>query len=159
MPDGTVREIMRTAYLPDAYTDQTGLKHWGYVVYEQIILTDTPERFDVDDGYKVHKNHGFIADAADGRRFRLWSETVSYSGGLHVSLESPLPGLLGHWQAAPLSLAGYCTPQGQPVSHLSALHPPTPGATIYPLTGQTIDEHVADIMEHKASTADPGPTF
>ena len=150
-----LHELLRTEYLKDAYIDQTGAKHWGYVVYEQILVQETGERFDVDDGYKVHKDHGVIAIAPGGRRFRLWTETVSYSGGTHIIPEDAPAGLRGHWQVSPLSLAGYCTPKGTPVSHHLALKPSLPHATKpaattwYPLTNETVDEHVQTILDAK----------
>jgi len=142
-----IRELLRVEYLKDAYADQTGAKHWGYVAYEQILVRDSDEHFDVDDGYKVHEGHGVVALGTDGRRFKVWSETVSYSGGTNVAPWYRDPGLKGHWVVAPLSLAGYVTPEGVPLEHV--IDPPSRPRASFPLTNETIDEHVASVLRAK----------
>lgn len=132
-------ELWRCKHQADAYTDQTGLKHHGTVVYEQIIVTETGARFDVDDGYSVHKDHGRIAVAKDGRTFKLWAETVSYSGGTHVQLidgrkygkvldtnesQSGIEEIEqeGWWRMKPYTALGYCYPDGTaPVVSLTSM--------------------------------------
>jgi len=91
----------------DAYRDQTGMPHSGHIVYERIIVTETGERYDVDDGYSVHPNHGRVCVADDGRRFRLHSETVEYSGGTHIAQEDKPEGQEGYWQTPPWLPSGY----------------------------------------------------
>jgi hypothetical protein len=113
-----VHELWRIEYVSRAYTDQTGQNQSGYLVYEQILATDTSEHFDVNDGYKVYPDLGTIATAPDGRRFRLWSETVSYTGGTNVIPDTKEPGDRGYWRTAPHSVAGYVTPLGQPIRFL-----------------------------------------
>jgi hypothetical protein len=104
----------------NAYTDQTGRQQAGYVVYETIIVTDTGERYDVDDGYSLHRDHGRIAVSEDGRRFRLHTETVAYSGGLHVRQEDKPEGQAGYWQRPPWLPDGYVYEDGSaPVAYLT----------------------------------------
>jgi hypothetical protein len=118
-----VIELWRTNYVKDAYEDQTGRKHWGHVVYEQVAVEDTGERFDVDDGYSKHPGLGKVyrqADPEGDRRFGLYPETVSYTGGTHVRLlfDRPTCGdgspdrTYGYWIRAPRSAKGYCYPDG-----------------------------------------------
>lgn len=99
----TTLELWREEFIAkDCYTDMTGRKHSGHVVHEQILVEDTGERFDVDDGYSKHKDLGKIYEATDGRRFGIYPETVSYSGGSHIrKLYELPPGYkeLGYWTA------------------------------------------------------------
>jgi hypothetical protein len=108
-------EIWRTSFEVPAYKDQTGEWQNGHVVYERLSVTDTGERFDYNDGYSVHMNHGRIYIAGDGRRFRVWTNTVDYSGGTAVVPERKPNIIQGHWGAAPKSTAGYVLPNGEPI--------------------------------------------
>lgn len=112
-------ELWRAKYQARAYVDQTGRALAGSVVHEQITVTDTGERYDVDDGYSVHHNLGRICVSEDGRRFRLHPETVDYSGGLHVRQENAPEGQVGYWQRPPWLPTGYVYSDGSgPVRYL-----------------------------------------
>lgn len=113
-------EIWRTKFESIAYRDQTGLPQRGTVVFEQIIVTDTGERYDVDDGYKVHHELGRICASEDGRRFKLHPETVDYSGGSHVRQVDPPADQVGWWGRPPWLPTGYVYEDGSaPVRYLT----------------------------------------
>ena len=105
-------EIWRVEYRPKAYVDQTGAWRDGYVVFERRIVEDTGERFDVNDGYKNHINHGRIYESFFGRRFKVWSETITYSGGTHVRPEIAPNIIQGYWKVAPNNTAMYINLDG-----------------------------------------------
>lgn len=107
-------EVWRCEFRTDAYRDQTGCPRDGYIVYEQQILTATDETFDVNDGYAIHKNHGRIYVAKDDRRFRVWNETVDYSGGTHVVPEATTIGPTS-WRKIPSTRQRYVNPQEWPI--------------------------------------------
>lgn len=111
-----VHELWRVAYSAQAYTDQTGKSQPGHLVYEQLLVRET-DRFDQEDGYtpKTYEGVGIIAVDAAGREFRGTANLVDYCGGRSWRcMVEREPGFeeIGHWIAAPRSVAGYCHPDG-----------------------------------------------
>lgn len=114
-----MREIWRQKFSSVAYYDQTGRPQRGTVVFEQILVTETEERYDVDDGYSVHPNLGRVYVAEDGRRFRLHPETVDYSGGTHIREIDAPEGQEGYWHTPPWLSSGFVYEDGSaPVRYL-----------------------------------------
>lgn len=131
MPD-KLQELWRCDYVKDAYTDQTGAKHWGNVVYERCVVVDTGMRFHVETGYNVsgEKTAGRIYIRAErvrrqggglrlveGDEFRYSPELVDYSGGgSWRNMSEPVDDRKrGWWKSPPRNLAGYVHPDGTPV--------------------------------------------
>lgn len=79
---GDLHELWRTTYVKDAYEDQTGAKHYGNVVHEQIIVTEVA-RFAQYEGYgqKWYPDVGIAAVDESGRIFHYYANLVDYSGG------------------------------------------------------------------------------
>ncbi len=109
-------------YKTRAYKDQTGSWRDGYVVYDQVILTDTEKRLDYNDGYvPTHKDLIRVYSSEDGRIFHLRPETVDYGGGTHVRLVEGGPVNIidpGYWRAVPHNFERHVSMSGQPVQAL-----------------------------------------
>lgn len=114
-----VYEIWRVQYKKNAYADQTGLTHWGRVVWEQILVTETG-RFDQMENYTNtnYPNVGIYCVAEDGRTFERRVELVDYSGGHHWKETTDLPPRMvrpddyGYWRGASKYVKGYVYPDG-----------------------------------------------
>jgi hypothetical protein len=96
MPDGGPPrwEVWRCSHEREAYADQTGLKHGGYVVYERIIV-EAYARAEQYEGYggTWHMSDFWVVETSGDkrRRFRRRQELVDYSGGASYSeLDSDL---------------------------------------------------------------------
>ena len=109
-------ELWCVKYTERAYQDQTGKWQRGYVVKERVEVRDTGARYDVDDGYAKHANHGRVYEDDTKRRFKVHTETVDYSGADHVQLLGMQVGGNGfYWHTRPRSAEGYVTLDGDPV--------------------------------------------
>lgn len=115
MTDGDRHEVWRTEYVKDAYSDQTGKKHWGYIVHARTVLTETG-RFSLDDGYgHTYPTAGVVAIDGYGREFRYYPNLIDYHGG--GSWKCVEDGT--RWQRPPYSPSGYVHPDGTgPVERL-----------------------------------------
>jgi hypothetical protein len=111
-------ELWLTDYIKDAYTDQTGMSHFGNVVFARTVATEIG-RYDFTCPYskKIMKDAGIIALDTEGREFRS-DPPLDYFGGRHW--RGPvLENQKGHWRSAPVSVKGYCYADGSaPVEHL-----------------------------------------
>jgi hypothetical protein len=108
--DAPEHEVWRAEYLAkDAYTDQTGLSHSGYIVHAQIILRETG-RFNVYEAYskKDYPTAGVIAVDEHGREFRYTPNLVDYWGG--GSWKCQEDG--SFWKRPPSKPLGYVYPDG-----------------------------------------------
>lgn len=110
---GRLHEVWRADYVKDAYTDQTGASHWGYVVRERCIIEETGERFAMDDGYGGHyPTAGSVArNPLTGHTFKYRPNLIDYHGG--GSWKNETTG--DFWQHVPYSTKGYVHPDGSPV--------------------------------------------
>jgi hypothetical protein len=103
-------EIWRVNYVKDAYADQTGATHWGYIVREQKLVTETG-RFAVQEPYseKWYNDAGIIAvDDFPGHEYRYRPNLTDYWGG--GSWTNEMTG--EHWIKAPYNVKGYVYPDG-----------------------------------------------
>ncbi len=113
-------EVWRVSYSQTAYKDQTGSWQAGHVVFEQVVLTDTGDREDMDDGYgSLHLGHARIYASSTGRRFKVWSELVDYAGGTHVVPEVS-PKMVESWKVKPESFERHIQSSGEVVTPLIA---------------------------------------
>ena len=94
----SVLEMWREEHISqNCYNDFTGKSHSGFIVHEQVIVTETGETYDVDDGYHFHKDLGKIYETSDGRRFGIHPETIDYVGGAHIKKFYNTSDEKGHW--------------------------------------------------------------
>lgn len=77
-----LHEVWRVEYAKDAYVDQTGMSHWGYIVRERQVVQEVG-RFAMDDGYGGHyPTAGIVAtNPRTGEEFRYRPNLVDYIGG------------------------------------------------------------------------------
>ena len=104
-----LHEAWRVEHTQDAYADQTGRTHSGYLVHSQIVLTETG-RFPIYEGYaqKTYETAGIIAVDSFGREFRYTPNLVDYWGGGSWKCEED--GTL--WVRPPSRPLGYVYPDG-----------------------------------------------
>lgn len=102
-------EVWRREYLKDAYEDQTGKKHSGYIVSAQEILTETG-RFSVTEPYsqKKYPTAGIIAVDRYDREFRYNPNLTDYTGGGSWKCEEDGT----FWSSPPYKPYGYVYPDG-----------------------------------------------
>lgn len=114
-------ELWRVEYKKDAYEDQTGAKHWGHVVYEQVVVEEIG-RFDQYEYYGKEwvKDAGIYAiEPETGRKFKGSQNLVDYYGGRGWTLDPRSNNQVGVWKEVPRNAAGYCYPEGNaPVQRL-----------------------------------------
>lgn len=105
------RVLWLSTFNKDAYTDQTGMKHFGNVVHEVVTVEDTG-RWDAPDTYdgKPVKDLGRVAKAADGRVFKSYPNTLDYWGGEYWLDERGR-----FWKEPPKNLEGWVDDAGLPM--------------------------------------------
>jgi hypothetical protein len=109
MPDPKTHELWRVDSKSNAYTDQTGISHYGHIVREKVIVVETG-RFDQDQGYGVEPGVGILAIHPEtGRTFR-GIMPIDYCGRRHWKCGDQF------WQGKPSSLMGYVNPDGSPTN-------------------------------------------
>lgn len=114
---GSKREVWRCDYRKDAFTDPSGVSHWGYVVYEQVVVW-VIAREDYHDGYNNNPDAAVIAVDERGRRFRYTPNTVDYVGrGSWTRIDENGEWLRnvdgdGHWQVPPYIPKDAAGPKG-----------------------------------------------
>ena len=104
-----MHEVWREEYVKDAYSDQTGAKHWGHVVHSRMLLRETG-RFACEEPYsgKVYPEAGIIAVDGLGREFRYTPNMTDYHGGGRWKCSDDGT----FWVRPPRSVAGWCYPDG-----------------------------------------------
>jgi hypothetical protein len=127
-----MKELWLAHSVKDAYTDQTGKSHWGYVVRQRCVVVDTGKRFPIETGYKIkgEESAGRIyirPERVDrngelaGDEFRYYPNLVDYSGGgtwRNVTDPTEQHKDIGWWQEPPRNTAGYVNPDGTPVRRI-----------------------------------------
>lgn len=123
---GSLHELWRTAYVKDAYEDQTGMKQYGNVVYEQIIVTEVA-RFAQYEGYagKWYPDVGIAAVDEQGRIFHYTANLVDYCGSGSWRMVYG-EGERKWFKSAPVNVTGYVYPDGS--APVEKLIPPKPTA-------------------------------
>lgn len=115
--NGTQHEAWRIEYVKDAYEDQTGRRHHGYVVHAQVMLTEIG-RFPVTEPYseKTFNDAGIIAEDEYGREFRFTPNLIDFHGVGAWKCEADGT----RWLKPPHNVAGYCWPDGTgPVARMN----------------------------------------
>lgn len=124
------REVWKVEYTKDAYTDQLGLSHSAWVVYERIIVHVTA-RYEQFEYYSEtwHKS-GAVGHSDDGRKWRYHANLVDYTGGgTWKVVEDPRTVPMGYmetpgfyrnppWSKTGEAPKGYMLPDGSPATKL-----------------------------------------
>jgi len=129
-----IQELWRCAYVKDAYEDQTGAKHWGYVVYERTIVVSTDRTFPMKTGYNIsgEETAGRIwirpskisvsdARVLQGDEFWYYPNMIDYVGGgswrNHTNPDDQGKER-GWWKKPPIRLRRYVYPDGTPAKRV-----------------------------------------
>lgn len=116
-----VYEIWRVKYKNQAYVDQTGLSHYGTVVYEQLIVTETGREPQYEYyAQKWYPDSIILAVSEDGRSFRGTPNLVDFHGRTRwEEIEEEIKDDkyiknpdYGHWEGARACTIGCCYPDG-----------------------------------------------